>query len=71
MKKIEIIQRLEVLPDKHILIITRYPKWLGWLVKLINVYIAPHTHNPKMKINIKTLTPICSPSFVSKIDDIA
>lgn len=71
MKKIEKIQVLEIMPDKKIVIITRYPKWLGWLVKLIDVYIIPSIHDHEMKINLKNITEIKPPKFVGRIGEIA
>lgn len=70
MKKIEKIQRLEIMPDKKILIITRYPKWLGWLVKLIDVYIAPSMCEPELKINLKTLPNLIHPKAIGRIGEI-
>lgn len=70
MKKIEKIQVLEILPDKKIVIITKYPKWLGWLVKLIDVYIVPSIHDYEMKINLKNITEIKYPKFIGRIGEI-
>ena len=49
MRKIEILQKI----DDNIGVITRYPRWMKWLMKFVEFYIIPDITDSKLKINLK------------------